>query len=133
MIYENEYIRMERTGDLIIAEYKANVFIDLDEAMNIVDQRNKLANEQPHYVIVKGGPINIAPKAKSFALSADSNRNLMAMAILEKKSLFKTSFLKILFFTLGRGNFLRFFDTKTEALEWIDEHRKTARIPKFHL
>lgn len=131
MIYENDFIRMHLVDDVVYAEYKEDVFIDIDEAKNIVEQRNKLANEQPHYVLVKGGPINIAPKARTYALSKDSARNIIAWAIVDKMNLFKTAFLKILFFTQGKGNCMRFFKTEDEALAWIEVQREKVPMSRF--
>lgn len=129
MIYENEFIRMELVDDVVYADYKPDVFIDLEEAKNIVEQRNKLANNKPHYVLLKGGPINIAPSARSYALNKESAKNIIAWAIIDKMNLFKTAFLKILFFTQGKGHCMRFFSTENEAMTWLNNKRQEIPTP----
>jgi len=133
MIYENEFIRMELVDDVVYADYKPNVFIDIEEAKNIVEQRNKLANQKPHYVLVKGGPITIAPNARSYALNRESAKNILAWAIVDKMNLFKTAFLKILFFTQGKGHSMRFFGTEDEAMAWLNKKRKETPPPITNL
>jgi hypothetical protein len=129
MIYENEFIRMELVDDVVYADYKPNVFIDIEEAKNIVEQRNILANQQPHYVLLKGGPITIAPNARSYALNKESAKNIIAWAIVDKMNLFKTAFLKILFFTQGKGHSMRFFGTEDEAMTWLNKKRQEKASP----
>ena len=125
MFYEDELIRMEvlDTG-IIWAYYKPHIFIELAEAKQIVAARKKLANNQPHAVIVDGGPIEIAPEARKYAQTKESSDLISAWAIIDKKSLFKSVFLKLLFFTQGRWSTVRFFDTKDEGMEWLVNNRR---------
>ena len=123
MVYENDCVRMRLEDDIVIAEYKSNAFIDLEEAQNIVVQRNKLAGNKPHFALVSGGPITLAGKAKAFALNKESSRNIIAMAVVDKQSLFKTAFLNILFYSLGKGDAMRFFENSNDALAWLEERK----------
>lgn len=134
MIYEDEYITMEVVdAGIIWAFYKADTYIELPQAKRIVEERKKLANYQPHAVIVGGGPFDQSPEARKYALTKDSSELILAWAIIDKKSLFKSVFLKLLFFTQGRWSIIRFFDTKEEGMEWLTANRHTwARVRNFN-
>jgi hypothetical protein len=124
MVYESDLIRMELHDDLVVAEYKPNVYIELEQAVNIVYERNKLAGDRPHFVLVKGGPITIAANAKKYALSKASAKNIIAWAVLDKQNMLKTTFIRILFFTQGKGNCMRFFTDEQEAITWLNKKRE---------
>jgi len=112
---------MEFMDGLVIARYKPRVFIDTEIAKEIVQARNELTNHTPHCVLVEGGPIEISSDARKYALTKESSSNIIAWAIISKMSLFKSVFLKLLYFTQGKWNHIRFFDTREEGIEWLNE------------
>ncbi len=112
---------MEYMNGLVIAKYKPHVFIDAAIAKEIVQARNELTNYTPHCVLVEGGPIEISSDARKYALTKESSSNIIAWAIISKMSLFKSVFLKLLYFTQGKWNQIRFFDNREEGIAWLSE------------
>jgi hypothetical protein len=121
MKFENNYIVMEYMDGLVIAKYKPHVFIDAAIAKEIVEARQALTNYTPHCVLVEGGPIEISADARKYALTKESSSNIIAWAIISKMSLFKSVFLKLLYFTQGKWNQIRFFDNREEGVAWLSE------------
>ena len=123
-MYEDQFIRMEYVEGVVIAYYKPYVYVDIDDAKQIVVARKEIANHQPHAVLVHGGPIEPSPAARKYALTRESSELIEMWAIVDKKNMFKNVFLKLLFATQGKWNKIRFFETKDSALNWLIKNRE---------
>ena len=123
-MFENKYIVMEVVDGVVYARYKPHVFINAEAAKEIVLARNELTNFMPHTVLVEGGPIEIGSDARKYALTKESSHNIIAWAIISNKSLFKSVFLKLLYFTQGKWNHIRFFGDRGGSIAWLSEQLK---------
>ncbi len=119
MIYEDEIIQMEFANGILIGRYKKDVYVDIDQAKHIVKQRLKMTGGKPHCALATGGPLEMSPEARKYALSKESSQNIECWAVVYEQSLFKSVFLKLLFFTQGKWNRIRFFDTEEEGMAWL--------------
>src|SRR5258708_27513723 len=114
----------ERVGDVILAEFPANLRIDLEVAREMIGDRLDFAKDEKHYVIIDVSNVReITIEAKEFMQRPDpGQKNILGAAFVG------TNPISVLFaniFVKTRKTFqAKFFDNKDDAYDWIIEHRR---------
>ena len=121
----NKFCQLTFINGVVHAHYTPNAYIDIDTAESIVIARKELANYQPHPVVVTGGPIRTSPEARRYAFTTESSELITSWAIVTEENMIKTTFYKLLFFTQNRKRKMRFFNSKEDALKWINKRKQT--------
>jgi hypothetical protein len=129
-----EFCKLELIDGIVHAKYADDVYVELPTAKAIVKERRRIANNQPHSVLVTGGPISISPEARKFALSDESNALIKAWAIITEENLLKLTFFKLLFFTQNRKHKMRFFKDSESGLNWLkNQEKEWAVLPQKNI
>jgi hypothetical protein len=117
----------EKNGDIILAEFPANLKIDLAVAREIVADRLDFANEKKHYVVIDVSNVReITVEAKKYMQRPDPGlKNILGAAFIGTNPI---SALLANIFVKTRKNFqAKFFTDKGDAYDWIIKHRRKVK------
>lgn len=115
---------MDKNSAILLAEFPANLKIDLAVAREIVGDRLDFLKDEKHYVIIDVSNVReITLEAKEYMQRPDpGQKNILGAAFVG------TNPLSVLFaniFVKTRKTFqAKFFTNKDDAYDWIIEHRR---------
>jgi len=114
----------EENVDIIFADFRDNLNVDLAAATEIVANRLDFANGKKHYLIVDvSNVIKVSPEAKAFLQrNDDSLKNILGTAFIATNPV--SAMIANIFVKTKKNFQARFFSKKEDALEWIIAYRQ---------
>jgi hypothetical protein len=113
-----------RTNDIVIMEFRNNLVVDLDIAKKIVDYRLQFAQNKNHFLVIDFSNVKqVNPEAKQFMKNPDGGlKNILGAAFIASNPV--STLIANVFLKIPKNFPTRFFSSKEEAFDWIDNCRK---------
>ncbi len=120
-VFENHQIRMEIKDGVLHAHYKAGLMLNLEEAKQLVREREALCGGKEYpFIIYDGGVVSMDREARLFFSSYEGTRGISMAAFIET-SVFSKMLINF-FLKLTKPNVKsRAFNDVTEAMKWIEK------------
>jgi hypothetical protein len=106
-------------NDIIIAEFPANVVLDLDTAVDIVTDRLSFTENKKHYLIANvSNVLSITKEAKKYLQNSEGGlKNILGAALIASNPL--SALIANIFIKTPSKFQSRFFSNMDEALNWM--------------
>lgn len=122
-VFENHQIKMEIIDGVLHAHYKAGLKLSLEDAVYLVEEREKLCEGKEFpFMIYDGGVVSMDREARIFFSSYEGTKGISMAAFLET-SVFSKMLINF-FLKLTKPNVKsRAFNDVNEALNWIKRNQ----------
>ncbi len=122
-VFENHQIRMEIKDGVLHAHYKAGLMLNLEDAKNLVRERERLCEGKEYpFIIYDGGVVSMDRDARIYFSSYEGTRGISLAAFIET-SVFSKMLINF-FLNLTKPNVKsRAFNNIEEAMKWIERNQ----------
>jgi hypothetical protein len=116
----------EESGNIVFAEFRDNLKVDLAAAKEIVSSRINFTKNEKHYVIIDLSNVKqVTLEAKEYLQSPDGGlKNILGAAFIAANPV--SVLIANIFIKTPKDFHAKFFATKEDALKWIIECRQKA-------
>jgi hypothetical protein len=123
---EYRYITLsaEKDSDLIFVQFKQDLRVNLDTAMEIVANRLYFTENKRHYAILDLSNIKqVTPEAKEYMQRGDAGlKNILGAAFIANNPV--SELIATVFVKTPKDFQAKFFSNKEEAVDWITKNRQ---------
>lgn len=109
--------------DIVYAEFRPSLKVDLSMAMEIVSSRLKFTHNKKHFLVTDMSNVReITPEAKEFMQKPDGGlRNILGAAFIASNPV--SILIANIFIKTPKEFHARFFSSKQDAIDWIHTYR----------
>jgi|GEM_PF-1636433 len=113
----------DSSGDIVYAEFRSSINVDLAKAMEIVSSRLDFTHNEKHYLVGDVSKVKqVSSEAKAFFQRKDGGlKNILAAALVASNPL--SALIANIFIKTPKDFNAKFFWNKKEAVNWIQHQR----------